>query len=231
MMGSDSLGMSSSYDASIILWDLKRKQASSKLLGPHKEAIMDFDWHNSLLVSGDKAGVMAIWDLNAEKAIKAIKTHKGAVSQIKLASSKDQNVILTTGLNDGTLVAHDMRSHVAIFVQQIHTGSVNCLSAYKDCIITASADHYYRIIDFNGFKSRSHVDTQDMLFAVERCKDLLILGTGGGNVLVYDLQSGECLYGYGVMKKGCCRLLGLNTNKTRLACAGEDDNATLLVYE
>lgn len=85
-MGSDSVAISASYDASIRLWDIKKKQSSAKLVGPHKEAIMDFDWKNSLLVSGDKSGVMSIWDLNAEKSIKAIKTHKGAVSQIKLYS-------------------------------------------------------------------------------------------------------------------------------------------------
>lgn len=115
VMGSDSVGISSSYDASIRLWDLKKKQSSSKLVGPHKEAIMDFDWRNSLLVSGDKSGVMSIWDLNAEKSIKAIKTHNGAVSQIKLFSQSDQNLIFTTGLNDGRLVAHDMRTHLAVF--------------------------------------------------------------------------------------------------------------------
>lgn len=65
MMGSDSLGISASYDASIILWDLKKKQSSSKLVGPHKDAVMDFEWRNSLLVSGDKNGIMSIWDLNA----------------------------------------------------------------------------------------------------------------------------------------------------------------------
>ena len=65
VMGSDSVAISASYDASIRLWDIKKKQSSAKLVGPHKEAIMDFDWRNSLLVSGDKSGVISIWDLNA----------------------------------------------------------------------------------------------------------------------------------------------------------------------
>ena len=73
---------------------------------------------------------------------------------------------MTTGLNDGTLVAHDMRTHLAVFSEMVHKGSVNCLAAYKDFILTASADHTYRIIDTNNFKQRSHVDTKDMIFAV-----------------------------------------------------------------
>ena len=44
-----------------MLWDLSKKDMSEKLIGPHKEAIMDFEWSNSLLISGDKSGVVAFW--------------------------------------------------------------------------------------------------------------------------------------------------------------------------
>ena len=61
VMADDHVGISASYDATIILWDLAKKGVSDKLVGPHKEALMDFEWVNSLLVSGDKSGVVAIW--------------------------------------------------------------------------------------------------------------------------------------------------------------------------
>jgi hypothetical protein len=61
VMADDHLGISGSYDATIILWDLAKKDVSERLIGPHKEAIMDFEWSNSLLVSGDKSGVVAMW--------------------------------------------------------------------------------------------------------------------------------------------------------------------------
>ena len=41
-MADDRIGISGSYDASIILWDLGAKNVSERLIGPHKEAIMDF---------------------------------------------------------------------------------------------------------------------------------------------------------------------------------------------
>jgi len=63
VMADDRIGISASYDATIILWDLLAKAESERLIGPHKEAIMDFEWQNSLLVSGDKSGVVAIWVL------------------------------------------------------------------------------------------------------------------------------------------------------------------------
>ena len=50
--------------------------SAQQLAGPHKNAILDFDWHNSLLVSGDKNGVIALWDINQAKEIKTIKSHQ-----------------------------------------------------------------------------------------------------------------------------------------------------------
>jgi hypothetical protein len=36
VMANDQLGISGSYDASIMLWDLAKKDMSEKLIGPHK---------------------------------------------------------------------------------------------------------------------------------------------------------------------------------------------------
>jgi len=49
-----------------------------------------------------------------------------------------------------------------------------------------------------------------MVFYVEEAYDTIIASTAQGNIVAYDLYSGESLYGFGVMKKGGCRLLGLN---------------------
>lgn len=79
----DRVGISASYDATLMIWDLARKDMTKKLIGPHKEAVMTFEWHESLLVSGDKSGVVGIWDLNQGELVRAVKTHKGAVSRIR----------------------------------------------------------------------------------------------------------------------------------------------------
>lgn len=50
------------------------------------------------------------------------------------------------------------------------------------------------------------------------------------NILAFDLDGGESLYGFGVLKKGDCRNLGINEERTRLVCAGEDESATLLTF-
>jgi WD40 repeat protein len=56
--------LSASYDCSINLWDLETTTQHAKLYGPHKNAVLDFEWKNSLVVSGDKDGTVAFWDLN-----------------------------------------------------------------------------------------------------------------------------------------------------------------------
>jgi hypothetical protein len=49
-----------------------------------------------------------------------------------------------------------------------------------------------------------------MLFCLEGVDDTLLVGSEKGNVLGYDIFSGKCLYGYGTMKKGACRIIKLN---------------------
>lgn len=70
------------------------------------------------------------------------------------------------------------------------------------------------------FQTVLTINAKDMVFYVEEAFETIIASTAKGNILSYDLYSGESLYGYGVMKKGGCRLLGLNAEKTRLVCAG-----------
>ena len=63
-------GISASYDASLLIWDLDRLECSQGLFNAHKDAVVEFAWSNSLIVSGDRGGSMAIWDMNSGQAIK-----------------------------------------------------------------------------------------------------------------------------------------------------------------
>lgn len=49
--------------------NLGTMEEARKLFGPHRDAILDFDWKNSLAVSGDKSGVVAFWDINEGVAV------------------------------------------------------------------------------------------------------------------------------------------------------------------
>lgn len=77
---------------------------------------MTFEWSNSLIVSGGKDGTLAFWDINKQKPFKTAKTHKGKVSKIAFYSDQvDSNLILSGGMDDGIVAAHDMRTNKVIF--------------------------------------------------------------------------------------------------------------------
>jgi len=47
---------------------------------------MEFEWKNSLAVSGDRVGGLAFWDINRAEPLKKIQAHGSAVSKICLYS-------------------------------------------------------------------------------------------------------------------------------------------------
>ena len=53
-----------------MLWDMNSKTEIGKLFGPHKEAVLDFIWSNSLVVSGDKNGTVALWVIKIIKLLR-----------------------------------------------------------------------------------------------------------------------------------------------------------------
>ena len=126
-----------------------------------------------------------------------------------------------------------MRTNNPIYRQSIHKGSVNCLKAVEDkqLVISCSASGSIIVQSLPDFKQVLNINAKDMVFYLEEVFETIVASTAKGNILSYDLYTGEPLYGYGVMKKGGCRLLGLNQEKTRLVCAGEDEAATLLLYK
>lgn len=227
------VGISASYDCTLMVWNLDSKQEATRLVGPHKAAVLDFDWRNSLVVSGDKSGVVAFWDINQGQPFKIFKGHQGAISQVVLHSDGNQNnLILTAGITDGLLCIHDMRSNKLVFKQQIHSGAINAVKVNDfGQVITASADKTLKLFDIaSGFKQAGVMKASDAVFCVETFEDITIAGTGDGNILAYDNNTSECLYGYGVMKQGGVRLIQKTDDLTRLVAVGDDPEPMLLYY-
>jgi WD40 repeat protein len=104
MVDGTGIGLSTSYDASLLVWDLASKTCVQSLFKGHKDAITTFEWHNSLVVSAARNGTLAFWDINTGKAFKKANSHEGAVSKVKMYDDGvDSNIILSAGLNDGVL--------------------------------------------------------------------------------------------------------------------------------
>jgi WD40 repeat protein len=58
------IAVTSSYDASLLVWNLNTLECVTGLFKGHKDAVMTFEWSNSLIVSGGKDGSLAFWDIN-----------------------------------------------------------------------------------------------------------------------------------------------------------------------
>jgi WD40 repeat protein len=64
------VGISASYDSSLLVWNLDNIECLQGLFNGHKEAVVEFEWKNSLVVSGDRGGSMAIWDINTDQSVR-----------------------------------------------------------------------------------------------------------------------------------------------------------------
>jgi len=213
--------------------NLDSKSDAMRLVGPHKAPVLDFAWNNSLVVSGDKEGYVAFWDINKGQVFKEYKSHKGAVSTVSFFSDAlKHNYIITTGVNDGCLCFHDMRTNKTVYHEQLHKGAINAVkSNLSGMIVTASADKTGRMIDVvSGFKNFGTFEGNDALYSLENIHNLTVVGSGDGNVLLFDNDTLECLWGYGVMTKGGVRMLQITDDKTRLIVSGDDPNAMILYF-
>ena len=143
-------------------------ECAQGLFNGHKDAVVEFNWRNSLVVSGDRGGSMAIWDVNTGQALREMKgIHKGHIAKIQYYSDgQDNNLILSTGLKDGQLIVHDMRSHQPIKFSKIHGGAINFIdTTLSGFIVTGSADKTLKSFDiFNDFKPVHVMKATDAIF-------------------------------------------------------------------
>lgn len=98
MVDQRNTGIASSYDSTLSIWSLDSAKCENLLSGVHAKPVTEFDWKNSLCVSGDRDGLICIWDINKCKCVKSYKGHSGQVSRILLYSDgHDYNFIVSGG--------------------------------------------------------------------------------------------------------------------------------------
>lgn len=99
-------------------------------------------------------------------------------------------------------------------------------------VVTGSADKTVKILDIlSGFKTLNTFETSDAVFSLEMVYNLTVAGCGDGNIIVFDNDTGQCLYGFvfifsnqinfnsfGAMSKGGIRCLKANDSFTKYAC-------------
>lgn len=97
--------------------------------------------------------------------------------------------------------------------------------------MTCSADKTCKIIDpLKSFETRGVLKCGDAVYSCELAFNFTVAGCGDGNIVVFDNDSHECLYGYGVQKKGGVRNMKITEDNTRLICTGDDETSMMLVF-
>jgi WD40 repeat protein len=186
------VGISSSYDASLLVWNLDTLECAQGLFNGHREPVVEFAWRNSLVVSGDRGGSMAIWDINTGQCVTKLPgVHQGALSKIALFSDgQNNNVFLSTGLKDGGLAAHDMRTHKPIKKERVHNAAINMLETTSSgYVVTGSADKTLKTFDiFNSCAAQSTLKATDAIFCGAVLENIVVAGCGDGNILGFNLE-------------------------------------------
>ena len=112
--------LSSSYDTTVRIFDSNSSNCLGLLKGVHRNPITEFEWRNSLCVSGSRDGLICLWDINTQKCLLSQAIHKGQVSKIKFHTDDlNTNLIITTGINDGLMNIIDMRTNAIVFSKQV----------------------------------------------------------------------------------------------------------------
>lgn len=65
------------------------------------------------------------------------------------------------------------------------------------------------------------MQTTDAVFCGQVVENVVVTGCGDGNILSYDIESGECLYGYGADDKGAVHCMAVNDEKDCIVTGGD----------
>lgn len=226
----DDVAVSGSYDKSLIVWDLHRLRP---VMGLQATApVTTLAWNNSLVISGERDGKVLFYDINTGKNFKTLSTHTSSIH--KLAFSIDGanfNIIASVG-KDGKLAVSDLRDNNCIFSEQVHRGAINVLcTSLNNTIITGSADNTGVIFDIMmGFRPRSTMKANSSIFCGEILGNLFVCGCADGNLIVFDMDTEEALFGFGADNVGGVNCLGISQNKRKLITGGDSGTPLLLNF-
>jgi len=65
----NNIAVTAAYDSALLVWNLDTRECLQGLFNGHKDSVMEFEWMNSLVVSGARDGSIALWDINTGTAI------------------------------------------------------------------------------------------------------------------------------------------------------------------
>ena len=227
---SNDVGISSSYDKSLIVWDLHRLNRIISL--PGTAPVITFIWNNSLAVSGERNGAAHFWDINTGKKFYSVQNHSSSIHKLCFnVDGGDHNIVSSCG-KDGKIAVIDMRDNSTIFCQQIHKGAINFISGtLSNTLVSASADSTIKVLDmFMGYTTRSSIATNSGILCADIVGNMLVSGCADGNLIVFDMDSEEAKFGFGVDNIGGVKCIGITNNKRKVITGGDNGIPLILNF-
>ena len=125
-----------------------------------------------------------------------------------------------------------MRDHSCVFSKVIHRGSVNFISStMSSTLVTGSADSSCKILDvFMGFNVRNTLNASSAVLCGEIVDNLVVTGGADGNVIVFNMDTGDACFGFGADNVGGVNCLGVTSNKKKLITGGDKGMPLLLNF-
>ena len=230
-----SLACSCSYDKTIRFWDISGLSGrESQCLRGHKAPIMQIAWQQNILVSGSRDGTMILWDVLRGKP-KHVETvaHQGHITALALcrpSNNQNETPLILSGGQDGCLQVRDQRCFSeSVAKKYFHrnsegagaVGAIKCAS--NGMVVTMGADQTICISDpRRSFEKVLSITThKDFIYSMEVVDNLVISGSGDGQLLVHDMDTGKCLYNL-EGNQNAVRAIG--ATKDHLVTTGDDGN-------
>mmetsp|Transcript_8038 Transcript_8038/g.17429 ORF Transcript_8038/g.17429 Transcript_8038/m.17429 type:complete len:626 (+) Transcript_8038:77-1954(+) len=232
--GTGKLAISGSYDRTLSVWDLRSRRAAASCTG-HNAPVMDFVWWENIVASGDRSGLVKLWDTSSAQNTGTLKGHKGHITAMLAVSEGDGTPTVLTGAQDGNIRVWDLRQRLNTFNMACHPGgAVNELGATTSreprLVVSAGADgrvlvleprsSYAPLFEFNQI-------TEDFIYSLLVLDSVAFTGDGRGLVSCFDLESGQKKY---ELRAGENAIRCLGATSTSLICSGDDGNAVIFDF-
>jgi WD40 repeat protein len=225
--------MSSSYDLTIRIWNINSNYSIGKLIDIHKYPITNFNWINSFCFSSDKNGNIAFWDINTQNCFSNCKLHKGEITNIIFYEdiiTKKNNLIITSGY-DGFINVINLNNLKIIYSKCIYNGNISFISITINNFLITTGEKLIKVFDIQkNFIQIGEMKSTDKILKSDILGSILITGCQDGNLLCYNIDLMECIWGYCCVKKGGVKFCNIIKEKNKIITIGENNEGLILNF-